>query len=112
MHFQTVILYCQVDEIPFPQDAESLLLRISEKLGLITIAPPEVFIYPHPERAYLIILPIGQSHLSFETWPETNTIRILIDSCKEINTTILKTEITSYFPIQTLKIEEITTQWP
>ncbi|RLG42000.1 MAG: hypothetical protein DRO05_02360 [Thermoproteota archaeon] len=112
MYFQTVILYCQVNEIPTPQEAESLLLQISERLSLIAIAPPEVFIYPHPERAYLIILPIGQSHLSFETWPETRTIRILIDSCKEIDVSILKEEIVKYFSTQTLKIEEMVTRWP
>ncbi|HDN73431.1 MAG TPA: hypothetical protein ENG16_00220 [Archaeoglobus sp.] len=112
MYFQTVILYCQANEIPTPQEAESFLLQISEKLDLTAISPPETFIYPHPERAYLIILPIGQSHLSFETWPETNTIRILIDSCKEINTSVLKKEITKHFSIQTLKIEEMVTRWP
>ena len=110
MCFHTAILYCKA-EVPHPQKAARLLKQICQKLHLSPISEPHITYYPFPRHAYLIILPIGQSHLSLETWPEINTVRILIDSCKEIDLDHLQEVVSEKLNTKDLKLEKVTTEW-
>jgi len=84
MIFKTFIFHIRT-KVPLSRFRLLFMLHeLCDRLGLTKIGEPIIRTFPDHPNAYTILQVIAQSHVSIETWPELELVRVIVDSCSEV----------------------------